>query len=319
MHTLMLACLLTLGASAQATPETAFTSPLNGALEELRSLRKGEAHDLEVLPERLSPPMAGFLSDEDRLLDLLQDPDTEVRRLAVKGLKFHIQSTRVQAKLKDIVSGRAQEEPAVRREAVKSLSWASGSYDVKDLLKDLGRRSEETSFGALALKALHLFTSYYDVREVLLERAKDPSDRELRFAAVWALYAFSNLEWRVRDSLLDMLASDADTEIRLEALKSLYLAMSERRVSARMLDTARDSREPLELRRAAIWALSAVSGDYQVKNYLEEAARRDPELVLRTAALEALTDPASSRIRDFFHIGYRTWPDYRYHDPLENE
>ena len=251
-------------------------------------------------------------NQEERLLELVRDPDLQVRVSAVKALKDHVvYSSRCREVLISVLKD-PQQPVSVRREAAKSLSDAA--YEA---LLDQARSGDHRDVRQICYKALYAAASSRpDVREALASAAKDESDPVVRRGAIWGLFASVGMP-EVRRVLFDIAKRDDDGSTRVEALKSLYGAMGLPDIRQLAVTLAKDSSLAREVRRAAILMLSA-RVDSDETAVLEEIASRDDDPLLRQAALTAL-ERTSWETLVYFHSVIR--PPYGgvVYDPLDAE
>lgn len=256
-------------------------------------------------------------NEEDTLLDLLRDRDPEVRRQAVRSLKGYVgmrSSTR--DRVLDLYKD-GREDPAVRREAAKTLSVVSGYYQVYDALLDEGSRGSDPSLRAISYKSLYWAAAQRsDIRDRLLDAARRESDEGVRRAAIWALFAASN-DNRVQDQLEELARRDSAEAVRVEALKSLYGGMGSYRVRDLAYDLARRE-SSAAVRRTAI-LLHANRTDSRQTDLLQEIAGRDSDAEMRKAAILALGRPNDEQIYRHFHLVRRDRNGVMTHDPLDDE
>lgn len=269
------------------------------------------------LREQLGPKVVLASYDEERtLLDLLRDPDVSVRREAVRSLKTYVISrSSTRDRVVDVLRD-GSEDLSVRRQAAKTLSAASHDNGVQRVLLETAQRGD-AGLRDIAYKALHwAAASRSDVRDELLDEARRGSDPRVRRAAIWGLFQSSN-DGRVQDGLIDLARRDRDDGVRDEALRSLYYGMGSPDVRRLSADIARDSSEPTELRVSAV-LLNSFRVESSQTDLLERLAERDPDPVVRTAAVTALgRDPEAVAAR--FHLIRRNRNGGIVSDPLDAE
>lgn len=258
------------------------------------------------------------IEERNTLLELLRDPDPSVRQAAARALRPYVDGD---LDARHGIAERAMdvsETEAVRKQAVKTLSWAGGHYDVRVMLADLARGSRSVAVRAAAAKALYQQARVHpSVRSLLLDLSDDDPSLQVRGAALWGLFLATG-EPDVRGHLLDRAKRGSSPILRIEALKSLYGAVRDHlEVKGLARDIARSSSEHAAVRFTAILALSAASGEPDVRNLLTEIAGGDPDARLRRAAVVAL-DPYNDEIFVHFHLPRRT-PGGHYIDPLDAE
>lgn len=255
--------------------------------------------------------------EEETLVELLRDRDPEVRRAAVRALKPYVGrriSTRDRV-LEVLRDGREAE--AVRYEAVKTLSAASGYREVYDRLLELAKRGPE-GLRAIAYKALYWqAAARSDVRDDVEEAARREREPAVRRAAIWALFA-SAANSRTRDILLDIARRDADEETRVEALKSLYGVRGNSDARDLTYDMARGRGASGAVRVAAILTLSHRFNNDE-RDLLQDIAERDPDPAARRAAITALGGPNQEELIRYFHLVRRDSNGVLIGDPLDYE
>jgi hypothetical protein len=259
--------------------------------------------------------------DEDSLIALLSDEDPAVRAQAARSLKaFALTGRRAEGALLNVVADSWQPE-TVRREAVKSLSWAAQNANTRDRLVNLARDGSQTaSLRGIACKALYV-SAGVDARtaQTLRDLLRDSSEQEpVRAGAAWALFA--DVADRQTTDALRGAAADSSLSTpgsaRFESVRSLYLAMGDRPVQDAVKAIAADQWSPLPLRVAAVLAHHAVNTESGVHPWLLEVAQDQSQPALRAAALQALEDGESLDFVRYFHLTH-----YRGQavDPLTNE
>ena len=278
-----------------------------------------------ALPARALIPQLKLLAfddrDEDSLIALLSDNDPVVRAQAARSLKpFVMTGRRAEGALLGVMADSWQPE-GVRREAIKSLSWAAQNRKTHDALVDLARDgSQASSLRAIACKALYVAAGQ-DSRtaEVLRGLLEDGSEQEaVRAGAAWAL--FSSVSDRKTSDALRERAADATLStplsVRYEAVRSLYLAMGGRPVSEAVRQIADDQWSPLPLRQAAVLAHHFVSQDSGPHQWLQALAADQSQPQLRAAALKALEPDQTLELVQYFHL---SWFHRQALDPIADQ
>jgi len=257
-------------------------------------------------------------NETDALLDLLRDPDAEVRRQAVRSLKAWVaQRSSTRDRIMDVYRNR-NEELAVRREAAKTLSVVSGYTEVYRALLEQAERGSDAGLRAISYKSLYWTASQRsDVRNDLLDAARRESDPAVRRAAIWGLFAAAN-DNRVQDALEDIARRDHDQNARVEALKSLYGGMGSPSVRGLAYDLARNTAEKADVRRTAI-LMHANRVQSSQEDLLKDIAARDREPAMRQAAILALGNPRAEEISTYFHLLRRDQNGVLVNDPLDAE
>lgn len=270
-------------------------------------------------PARPYGRLANSANAQDELLELLDDRDPAVRAQAAKALKHYVVTdSRVQRKLLELLDRRGEPD-LVRREALKSLSWAAQNYDVQQALLETARSRDwqvSVDLRAVAFKSLYAVARNYQIAEALTQTLEDDrAPLQVRMGAAWALFAAA-VDHAPKQALLEAARDKRETEfLRLEALKSLAGQLADYQVKEAVLALAKDSSERLWLREAAILSLVMVNQDYQAKSYLDEAVRSEPNPVLRQAAIKAMGGLTMELAR-YFHLA---WYNGRFIDPLEDQ
>lgn len=298
------------------TPMTAAAGPESAVAGAMSSFRQLLSTPIKTIVADLSSVRA--FSDEDRLLDLLDDSSPAVRAQAAKSLRHYaLNSYRVESKLLNTADD-SREKPEVRREAIKSLAWAAQHYNTKSQLLSIATdRSEPEDLRSIAFKSLYVVAnSQYDVRSALQSAlSQDSEPLAVRKGAAWTLWADSQ-DYSSRRALLGALDSSEPMGLRVEAAKSLFVQMHEYDVKNRLLDYARDTSTPEALREAAVLCLLQVNRDYSVRSFLENTAQRDANQIVRLAAVKALDQGISLELVRYFHLSFYQG---RFIDPLEDQ
>lgn len=256
-------------------------------------------------------------NEERALLDLLRDPNAEVRRQAVRSLKVWVsQRTSTRDAVLDLYKN-SNEDLAVRREAAKTLSVVTTYSDVHNALLDYARRGSDAGLRAISYKALYWeAASRPSVRDDVLDAARRENTPAVRLAAIWALFVTNDN--RVKDTLVDIARRDGSEAARVEALKSSYGLMGYNETRDAAYDLARDANTPAAVRRAAILLHSNRVTSSQ-KDMLEDIARSDRDPAMRTAAIVALGNPRSDELMTYFHLVRRDRNGVMVGDPLDAE
>ncbi len=220
---------------------------------------------------------------------LLDDPDAALRARAAKALRRYITwDERVPRKLLEVLD-RAGEPDSVRRDALKSLAWAERDSVITRLIATAISPHNSIDIRSLAHKALSLSAHSPAVVDILLATLHDSrADPEVREAAAWGLGGAVD-----RDAAVSALQETARMSweplpLRVEALKSLAGALSYETSRTVVLSVAQDPAEPASLREVAILSLVMIPSDYRARRILEDAARGDPDPLLRQAAIRAM-------------------------------
>lgn len=298
--TTSLVAILLAPAFAAPSSDAVFANAINAAHAEMRTAFK-----------------AASWNEEDALLDLLRDNDPEVRRQAVRSLKaWAWQRSSTRDRILDVYKNPS-ENMAVRREAAKTLSAASGDWNVQRELLDGAKRGTDASLRAISYKALYWAASQRnDVRDDLLDAARRETDKTVRLAAIWALFATNDN--RVEDELRDLATRASDADVRVEALKSGWGYMGYNRFRDDAYDLARNTSTPAAVRKAAI-LLHANRVESRQKDLLEDIARRDSDPAARAAAIAALGNARSEEISNYFHLIRRGHNGVLVYDPIDAE
>lgn len=305
-----------LAALLALAPLNAFAGPEAAVANALTSFRTLMGTPIKTIVADLRSVTT--FSDEDRLLDLLDDSSPAVRAQAAKSLRHYaLNSYRVESKLLD-TAGDSREKPEVRREAIKSLAWAAQHYNTKSRILSIATdRSEPEDVRSIAFKSLYVVAaSQYDVRSALQSAlSSDGEPLAVRQGAAWTLWADSG-DYSSRRALLGALDSSEPLGLRVEAAKSLFGQMNEYDVKSRVWDYARDTRTPEDLREAAVLCLLLINRDYSVRSFLEDTARRDANQKVRLAAVKALDQGISLELVRYFHLSHYLG---KFIDPLEDQ
>ncbi len=255
-------------------------------------------------------------NEREILVRLLDDRDPAVRIAALKSLKNYVtQTSRVRDRVLRVYRD-SSEKIEVRIQAAKTLLFASHYNDVWDRLLSIARYDNNTALRAISYKALYFQAAGNNrVRDRLKDAARNESNKEVRLAAVWGLFAATG-DNRTRDILVNLARRDSDMDIRVEALKSLYNGMGNWRLADMVRDTARNTSTDERLRLPSILLLSRLQ-DSRTRDILINLARSERNTVLRQAAITAM-NPNDESIWEYFHL-IRRDQQGRLIDPLENE
>lgn len=273
-------------------------------------------HILRPIPATVWPKDRNISSSQ--LRDLLEDPNPEIRKAAVKSSRSYIQSSFAMDRVVEILKNKS-ERTDIRVEAARVLSYAAGNSRIQDALTDLIDYGQEPrELRVMSYKALWSATGNSRIQDFLMDAIKyDEKDRDARRAAIWAIFAAVNNS-RPQDLLMDLVKYGNEEEAtRIEAVKSLYSAMGNSRVTDLMIDLVRNTSERKPVRLVAVRALSGAVGNSRVQSLLDDMMRSENDTELRAAAIQAAA-PDMADIRDYFHLGYKL-QNGAYVSPIENE
>lgn len=273
-------------------------------------------HILRPIPATVWPKSKNISSSQ--LQDLLEDPNPEIRKAAVKSSKSYIQNSFAMDRVVEILKNKS-ERTDIRVEAARALSYAVGNSRIQDALTELIDYGQEPrELRVMSYKALWSATGNSRVQDFLMDAIKyDEKDRDARRAAIWSIFAAVNNS-RPQDLLMDLLKYGNEEEAtRIEAVKSLYSAMGNYRVSELMIDLVRNTSERKPVRLAAVKALSGAIGNSRVQSLLDDMMRSENDTELRTAAIQAAS-PDMADLKDYFHLGYKLQNGV-FVSPIENE
>lgn len=261
--------------------------------------------------------------DADQLLALLDDNDAAVRASAAKALRdYATQERRVSDRLVALMN-ETNENPFVRKEAVKSLSLAAEqSNDVRRAILAIAQNSSDNEIvRAIACKAL--FSTLYpnssanDARDALIGLLQDSNERPaVRAGAAWGLFPDA-ATGRTQDALLAA-AQDQwlDAGARVEALRSLYFVLPQRRATAEAVRAlVDDGFTAYPVRVAGVLIHQILRDENPTRDWLRTlAASASPDAV-RVAAVQAQADITPEMAR-YFHY---TTLNRHWLDPLADE
>ncbi len=274
-------------------------------------------HILRPIPATVWPKDKHISSSQ--LQDLLEDPNPEIRKAAVKSSKSYIQNSYAHDRVVEMLKNKS-ERTDIRVEAARVLSYASGYSRIQEALKDvIEYGNEPRELRVMSYKALWNAAAMNSrFQDFLLDAVKyEEKDRDARRAAIWALFA-SVQNSRPQDALTDLLRFGNEEEsTRIEAVKSLYGAMGNYRVKDQIMDMVRNANERKPVRLAALKALSGAAGDSRVQSFLEDLMRSERDTELRAGAIEAAS-PDMAEMRDYFHLGYKL-QNGSFVSPIEKE
>lgn len=222
------------------------------------------------------------------LRQFLNDPDVEVRVLAIQGL-WEDESVLFLDQLLEMLT--AEDDPLVRETIVESLGRFSylasvGSVDderstrIHDTLMGIYYSAEPVSVRRRALESLAHFCDDVDVEKAIAD-AFDSIMHDLRISAIYAMGR--NLSDRWLPTVIGEM-QDSDPEVRFEAARALGEFGDERAVS-QLLDLIDD--EDVEVQMAAIGALGQIGGKVAIGALRRLARSNDP--VLDDAVQDALS------------------------------
>jgi hypothetical protein len=287
----------------------------NGFNENLITIEKKEFSDVKpVTPGAKSLDIYDFR-------DMLRDKDPEVRKMAIKSSLKYITNSDIHKEILNIYLN-PNERMDIRIDAVKALSYVGNIYEVKDKIKDAIKYGDIPDvLKPISYKALWISgETFSDVRDFLVDRLKyDEKDIEIKKAIIWAMFSSSNNS-RIYEILVDIIKYGPEPiSLKIEAIKSLYLAMGNSTVYDLIYDIAKyhTSSSEKEMRKTAIFALSARNGDSRVKALLEDLIKYSDDKEIKEVALKAYS-PNIFEVYDFFHLSYRTSSGALY-NPIEKE
>ncbi|HEX3723723.1 MAG TPA: HEAT repeat domain-containing protein [Nitrolancea sp.] len=223
----------------------------------------------------------------------LDDPDDEVRTLAIQGL-WEDESTAQLDRFLSMLEFEA--EPTVRAAIVEALGAFTYRAALEELdegpaqrlrsvLLDIFAADEPVAVRKRALESVAYFQNDLDVEDAI-DEAYESDYQDLRIGAIFAMGR--NLSARWFDLLLNEM-QDEDPEVRFEATRAIGLFGDERAVSL-LLDLLDD--EDREVQLAAIGSLGEIGGTVAIGT-LRRIVRSD-DSVVSDAAGEALTQATIS-------------------------
>ncbi|HEU5424751.1 MAG TPA: HEAT repeat domain-containing protein [Nitrolancea sp.] len=213
----------------------------------------------------------------------LDDPDAEVRALAVSGL-WENESNLLLDQFLDLLA--VEPEPVVRETLAQALGQfayrcalaevdGDRSERVRQALLDLFRSNESIGVRRRALESLAYFDDDEEVEELIAE-AYDSLHHDLRVSALFAMGR--NLADRWLEPVLEGL-EDEEAELRFEAARASGEFGDQRAVDL-LLNLVAD--EDREVQFAAITALGQIGGKLAVQA-LGRLARSDDEPIAELA------------------------------------
>ncbi|HVX30625.1 MAG TPA: HEAT repeat domain-containing protein [Nitrolancea sp.] len=219
----------------------------------------------------------------------LDDPDSEIRSVAIQGL-WEDESTAFLERLLGML--KTEREPTVREAVAEALGAFSlrafeeeldpkWSGVIRPALLDLYRSHESIGVRKKALISLAYFCGDDDVEAAIQDAFNSPY-HDLNTAALYAMGLNLNDRW-FEDLLRSMI--DEDPEIRFEAVRAIGRYGDERALM-QVLDRLED--EDLEVQLSAIEALGEIGGR-TAKATLQRLARSE-DVVISEAADDALQD-----------------------------
>lgn len=298
--------LLAVSASAAAVPS--LEASFGEAVHSLRAYRPGAFADGR---------------NEDQLLQLLDDRNIEVRASAAKALRDYVQDRKVTDRLVEMMDD-GWENAAVRRQAIKTLSYAADqSNEVRRaLIRAATEQERGPALRAIACKALwpalEPSAGANDARKALQKIVSDGSEHpDVRAGAAWGLFPDAQRGRGTQDALLAVAKDQWAAEgLRVEALRSLYFALPERRdLEADVRALADETLTPLNVRVAAVLIHQIQKDENPASHWLSDlAANASPDQV-RSAAITAQADLTPEMARYFHYTSWRR----RFLDPIAGE
>lgn len=270
---------------------------------------------LEAVP---APAAADRYINMNDLLVLLRDYNPEVRKAALRSAKDLIVNNRVSEQVMDILHNQ-KEQPDIRLEAARMLSYAAQYIKVQDALAQAARNeAEPAELRIMAYKALwSAATGYSRVQQFLVDSVKLEKEPAVRRAVVWAMFD-STRNNKTRDLLIDLLRYRKEDETtKIEIIKSLYEGMVYQQTQDMVMAMINDPEETKPVKITALLSLSGVSGS-RPQQFLESVVRNAKDQDLRAAAVEALA-PSKDRMREFFHLAYTVENGGGAVNPIEKE
>ena len=294
------------------------------ALARAAALEEGFAAAVHAL-RAVRPAAFAEGSTQDQLLQLLDDPDQNVRAQAAKALREYAPSDRkVQDRLVAIMEN-GNDNLFVRKEAVKSLAVsAAQSNDLRRRLIAVAQgNNNPDTVRSIACKALYTTlapgSAANDSRDALLSLLGENNERPaVRAGAAWGLFPDAAQNGKTQDALLTA-ANDQwlDADARAEAIRSLYFGLDQRRAIRESLRSLVDEvLTPMPTRFAAVVVFHRVNTESAVREWLQGLARDATPTQIRTAAILAQTEGLNEDLARFFHV---TDLNGRALDPLANE
>lgn len=221
------------------------------------------------------------------LVAVLDDPDAEIRALAIHGI-WEDESTSSLERLLHMLEH--EPEPVVREAIAEALGTfsllvfeeaidAKWGDEIRRVLFGLYESGESIGVHKKSLISLACFSDDPDVETAILDAFESPY-HDLQTAAIFAMGL--NLNHRWFDIVLQSL-SDEDPETRYEAVRAIGRFGDERAVTA-ILDLLED--EDREVQLAAIEALGEIGGKTAMST-LRGIVKTD-DVVIKEAAEEAL-------------------------------
>lgn len=294
------------------------TTPVFAGLEQAASLA-GSAFQssLSFKPARFK---TADMNDEDTLIALLGDNDASVRAGAARSLKgYALTSYKTENALLERAKDQREQE-SVRREAIKSLSFAAQHWNTRDALLELAKSDRETTaLRAITLKSLYVMAGDSTVKETFFDilGGWSTSNPTLRAAALWAMMGAAGGDYDTKSKLLETANSPTENVVlRIEAIRSMYLGMGDWNLRDAVLRLAQDERQTLELRKFSILVLNAINQDWTVKEYLQKEASEERNGALRATAIQAMQVGPDMQIVRLFHLSFYAG---RFVDPLEDQ
>lgn len=178
-------------------------------------------------------------------------------------------------------------DPGVRLSAVKGLkAYVSRRSSTRDRVLDVLRDShEEILVRAQAAKTLSIVSGYSEVYERLLDIARGNEDAGLRAVAYKSLYWQVASRSDVRDAVMDSAKRERDTEVRKGAIWAMFAGSGNSSTREALLDMGKRDSDP-EIRVEALKSLYSQMGYSDVREAAYDLARnRSSEPSVRVTAI----------------------------------
>lgn len=274
-----------------------------------------------LAPITVRPAVNTAVDNRSALLLLLDHPDPQVQKNALRSLRYSVGQTEYARRKVLSVMEDPRRTREVRYQAIKTLGWVAGYPDVQSRLMFYADHPQTASdFKALHMKALYTRAAGDPrVRQFLMNRMATERDPVALSGAIWALGEASH--YPDTAAALMRAARFAPTPaLQDAAMRSLYRGTGRPEVRA-FIDAAIIGRVPasLEARESAVRLSGTIAGTQRALAALAANPRAvDPRLNdaeaarLSAAATQALAgDPRETAV--YFHRAF-----YGY-DPLDDQ
>jgi HEAT repeat protein len=236
------------------------------ALPTISSVARNES-DLALRKRALSALAA---SDDDSVLDILKEQvvsskDSSITSTALSGIARNA-SPRALSVLGELASS-SQLSPTVRKTAIAYISTRKGEPAVDELTR-LYDSNSPTDIKRQVISGFG-YRKSPRAQEKLIQIVRSSEPVELRSTAVHALVRRgSEGPIPLIDVLLQLYDSERNSEVMTTIVEQLA-SSNDKRAQAKLMEVARNTNSPVEIRKTAVMALSR-SKDPEILKFLED-------------------------------------------------